>query len=131
MDLVELAEHLVEQADALAVDVLACRGLDDVVADPAVDRGHEAVLHRALDVAKQDSAVDVGGILRTVYEGLVENEGLAVAPDGFDAVDQDPALVRVRGDEAEVVAQLTGKGIAVGRRAAASQTSHHARSEWS
>src|SRR4051794_25838556 len=27
MDLVELAEHLIEQADALAVDVLGCRGL--------------------------------------------------------------------------------------------------------
>src|SRR5258708_35724926 len=105
MDLVELAEYLVEHADALAVDVLGRRCLDDVMADPAVDRGHEAELHRALNVAEQDDAVDVGCILGAVDEGLVEHEGLAVAPDAFDAVNQDTALVRVRRDEAEMIAQ--------------------------
>src|SRR5947209_831480 len=113
MDLVELAEHLVEHADALAVDVLGCRRLDNVVTDPAVDRGHEAVLHRALDVAEQDDAVDVGRILGAVDEGLVEHESLAVAPDAFDAIDEDAALVRVRRNDAEVIAQRAREGIAM------------------
>src|SRR5262245_58613553 len=49
MQLIELAEHLVEHADMFAFDVLGGGGLDDVMADPAVDRGHEAVFHRTLD----------------------------------------------------------------------------------
>lgn len=60
MKLIQLAEHLVEHADVLALDVLGGGGLDDVVADPAVDGGDEAELHRALDVAEQDDAVDFG-----------------------------------------------------------------------
>src|SRR5262249_7682912 len=96
MNFVELAEHLVESADMLAVDVLGGGSFHDVVADPAVDRGHEAELHRTFDVAEQDDAVDVGGVLGAVNKSLVEHERLAVAPDAFDAVDQDPALVRIR-----------------------------------
>lgn len=119
MKLVQLAEHLVQHADMLALDVLRRGGLDDVVADPAVDRRDEAELHRALDVAEQNDAVLVGRVLGAVDEGLVEHEGLAVAPDAGHAVDQDAALVRVRGDQAEVIAQRAGEGVAVGAELAA------------
>ena len=97
----------------LAFHVLGRGGLDDVMADPAVDRGHEAELHGTLDVAEQDDAVDVGGILGAVNKRLVEHEGLAVTPDALHAVDQDPALVRIGRDEAQMIAQRAGKGIAM------------------
>ena len=72
----------------LAVHVLGGGCLDDVVADPAVDRGHEGKLHRPFDIAEQDDAVDIGRVLSAVNEGLVEHEGLPGAPNAFHAVDQ-------------------------------------------
>src|SRR5579863_1659060 len=113
VDLIEAAEHLVEHPDLLAIDVLGRRRLDDVMADPAVHRRHEGVLHRALDVAEQDDAVGLGRVLRAVDEGLVEYEGLAVAPDARHAVDQDPAFVRIGRHQPQVIAQRTGKRIAM------------------
>src|SRR6478609_10930930 len=83
------------------------------MADPAVDRGHEAILHRTFDIAEQDDAVDFGRILRAVNESLVEHEGLAVTPDALLAVDQDPAFVRIRRDEAQMIAQRARKGTAM------------------
>ena len=82
----------------LAFDVLGRGGLDDVMADPAINRSHEAELHGTFDVAEQDDAVDVGRILGAVNESLVEHERLAVAPDAWHAVDQDPAFVRIGRD---------------------------------
>src|SRR4051812_16870310 len=46
-------------------------------------------------------------------ESFVEHKTLAVAPDAFDAIDQDPALVRIGRDQSEVIAQRAGKGIAM------------------
>src|SRR3954454_22961123 len=83
VNFIELAEHLVEHADMLAFHVLGRGSLDDVMADPAVDRGHEAILHRTFDVAEQDAAIDVGGILGAVNKRLVEHERLAVTPDAL------------------------------------------------
>src|SRR4051812_19449354 len=110
MNFIELAEYLVEHADMLAFHVLGRGGLDDVMADPAVDRGHEAIFHGTFDVAEQDDAVDVGRILRAVNECLVEHEGLTVAPDALLAVDQDPALVRIGRDEAQMMRSEPAKG---------------------
>src|SRR4030095_9410836 len=44
VNFIELAEHLVEHADMLAFHVLGRGGLDDVMADPAVDRGNKSIL---------------------------------------------------------------------------------------
>src|SRR5689334_16816732 len=57
MNLIEPAEHLVEHADMLAIHILGRRGLDDMMADPTVDCGHEGVLHRPFDIAKQDDPI--------------------------------------------------------------------------
>src|SRR5712671_562127 len=53
MNFVDPPEQLVEHADLLAFHVLGRGSLDDVVADPAVHRSHEAEFHRPLDVAEQ------------------------------------------------------------------------------
>ena len=55
----------------------------------------------------------IGRVLGAVDEGLVEHESLAVAPDAFHAVDQDPAFVRIGGDQSEVIAQRAGERIAM------------------
>src|SRR3954469_25724853 len=105
MDLVEPAEHLVQHADMFAFDVLGSGSLDDVVADPTIDCAHEAVPHRPFDVAEQDDPIYIGRILGAVNKGLVEHESLPIAPDAFNAIDVDSALVRIGSDQAKVIAQ--------------------------
>ena len=59
------------------------------------------------------NAIDVGRILGAVNKRLVEHERLAVTPDALHAVDQDSALVRIGRNEAQMIAQRAGKGIAM------------------
>src|SRR5215813_14048222 len=89
---IDVAEDLVEHADPLAGLVLGGAFLDDAAADPAIDRGHGTVAQRPLDVAEQDDAGLVGGVLGVVAEGLVEQQIVAVAPGIGNAVHQDAAL---------------------------------------
>jgi hypothetical protein len=63
------------------------------MADPAVDGSHEGKLHRPFDIAEQDDAVDIGRVLGAVNEGLVEHEGLPVAPN---AIPLPPGAKRAR-----------------------------------
>src|SRR5260370_6701011 len=111
--LVEISEGLVDDADALPLDVVGGRSLDEVRADPAVDRGHEPVLHRPLDIAEQDDARLVGRVLGAMNERLIEQKIFTVAPDAFDAVNEHVTPVRVRRNQPEMVAQRSGEWVAV------------------
>ncbi len=103
----------VEGADLLGLDVLGRGGADDVPRHPAVERRHPARSQRALDVAEQDDPRHVGLVLGGVNEGLVEEHVLAVAPGVRLAVDEDAAVVGIRRDQPEVIAQRAGERIAV------------------
>src|ERR1043166_1316407 len=113
MNLVDLTEHLVDEADLLAFLVLRGGGLDQMLADPAIDRGHEAELHRPLDVAEQDDAIHVRAVFGGVDVGLVEHDGFAVAPHALLAIDDDEAVFGVRRDQPEGIAQRSGERVAM------------------
>ena len=71
------------------------------------------LLRGALDVAEEDDARLVRVVARPVDVGLVEEQILAVAPHVRLAVDVDEAVLGVRRDEPEVVADRAAEGVPV------------------
>ncbi len=104
----------VDRADRLGRHVLRGARLHDARAHHAVEPAHQARAQRPLDVAEQDHARDIGVVARPVDVGLVEHHRHAVAPHQPLAVDVDEARLRVRRDQAEVIAQRAGERIAMG-----------------
>src|SRR6185503_12239650 len=95
---VEEAEDPVQHADFLARLVRGRCSSDEGAPDEAVGCSRDAGVQWSLDVAEEDDARRLRRVFRPVNEGLVEQDGLAVAPGIHLAVHVDTAVVRVRRD---------------------------------
>src|SRR5882724_8721851 len=81
-----------------------------------VYRRREATTQRTSHIAEQDDSILVGFVHRLVNIGLVEHDGLAVAPTIGMAINVDSAFVVVRRNETEMAAQRSRVGISVGHQ---------------
>src|SRR6476660_2679940 len=106
-------EDVIEHADAIARRIFGLARPYQSRLHEAIERADQSRAKRALDVAEQDDPRDVAAVLGDVNECFVEHHRLAVAPRVRLAVEDDPAQVRVRRDEAEVITQRARERVAV------------------
>ena len=97
----------------VARHVLGLARADDSGFVPVIDGGHDAAGQRPLDVAEQDHTRLIGLVLGPVNERFVEDDCLTIAPVVGLAVDENAALFRIRRRKPEVVAQRSGKRVAM------------------
>jgi hypothetical protein len=93
VNFVDAAEHLIDDANPLAIEVLSCSGLDKVVADPTIQPSKDGGFQRPFDVTEQNYTLLVCQVLGSMDVGFVEYKVFAVTPSARLTIDVDTALI--------------------------------------
>jgi len=107
------AIQTVDQADLITSEILGGGGAAEHTADRAVDSAQPTRPQWPFDIAKENDAIVRATIFGPMHKGFVKQHVLAIAPRIHLAINENPALVTVWRDQPEVIAQRTGKRIAV------------------
>jgi len=109
-----MSEHLVEDADRLAVDILRLGLPYHMAADLAADSRYDAGAQRPLHSQNRMMRVSLGGVLGTVHKRLIEQQILAAVPSVRLAIDEDAAFAgRLRRHQAQMTVSAITNGFAI------------------